>query len=184
MDDQDLSAEARADQSFETEVQQDLPKKQQHKRLLFYAISAVIIGFLILLALPNYLGAGGDCRPPSSSVKANMHTVQTMVETYAVDWGGIYPATLKALEIEAKKTETTAYWKEITNPITGYTGVGRALIDMGQSPQEGVVVYQAVYAKDPSAEGKTAALSYVLYGYEKATERIQDKGRDYFLSNS
>ena len=31
------------------------------------------------------------------SVKANMMSYQTMVETYGVDWGGEYPSNLKVL---------------------------------------------------------------------------------------
>jgi type II secretory pathway pseudopilin PulG len=45
----------------------------------------VIIGILVAIALPNFIAA--QDRAKLSSVKANMHTVQTMLETYAVDWG-------------------------------------------------------------------------------------------------
>lgn len=45
----------------------------------------------------------------------NMHTLQTMLETYAVDWGGVYPENIKALKNEAVAGE---YWKNIENPYT------------------------------------------------------------------
>lgn len=47
-------------------------------------------------------------------VKANAHTLQTMVETYAVDTNGDYPADLDVLKKEA---EAQGYWRSLTNPV-------------------------------------------------------------------
>lgn len=58
----------------------------------------------------------GDMRSMLSSIKANAHTVQTAMETYAVDWEGIYPSNTSGLIQEAKSKN---YWKTITNSLTG-----------------------------------------------------------------
>lgn len=42
-----------------------------------------------------------------------MHTLQFMLETYAVDWGGIYPKKIRSLRQEAM---AGGYWKAFTNP--------------------------------------------------------------------
>ena len=41
-------------------------------------------------------------RAKLSSLKANMHRVQTAVETYAVDWSGLYPESIEILETETR----------------------------------------------------------------------------------
>lgn len=51
-----------------------------------------------------------------SALKANMNIVQSSLETYAVDWGGIYPSNTSELIQEAKSKN---YWKTITNSLTG-----------------------------------------------------------------
>lgn len=58
------------------------------------------------------------CRSKLSSVKANMHTFQTMLETYAVDSGGVYPSSIQELKTEAQKKQ---YWKTMSNPCTSKT---------------------------------------------------------------
>lgn len=52
-----------------------------------------------------------------SSIKANMHTLQTTLETYAVDWSGRYPQTIELLKQEATAKK---YWREIYNPFRYY----------------------------------------------------------------
>lgn len=59
---------------------------------------------------------GIDIQARLSSIKANMHSVKTIIETYAVDWGGIYPSNTSELIQEAKSKN---YWKTITNSLTG-----------------------------------------------------------------
>lgn len=108
-------------------------------------------------------------RIQAASVKANMHTLQTMVETYAVDWGGEYPPSLAALYTEAASKEGTdyAYWKELTNPVTQQQGIGKkkAMLDYNQykwfkaHPDfDGMVFYEPI-----KSAGQITG--YLTYGY-------------------
>ena len=65
-------------------------------------------------------------RAKSSSIKANMHTFQTALETYAVDWGGRYPQNVQELFKESTRYK---YWKDFQNPIDATSGYGSAYID-------------------------------------------------------
>jgi len=67
-----------------------------------------IIGILAAIALPNFIGAQEKAR--NSSVKANMHTAQIAVESYAVDHNGMYP--------KAINTEFKSYYPGGTTPST------------------------------------------------------------------
>lgn len=160
-------------------------KPSWKQRAVFYSVSLSAIAVLALLAMPNFIGAGGGCGgSPLNGTRANAHTLQTMIETYGVDTGGVYPANLQELEIEAKREDQgwSPYWKELTNPYTQYTGYGKAFTDAGQPPVEGIVLYQPVL--QTAQHGKTEVLGYAVYAYKSDTERIQDQGRDFFLSNS
>lgn len=141
----------------------------------------------LMIMLPKLMPACG-CGGPS--VKANMHTLQTMVETYAVDWGGLYPDNLETLQREAQNTDT-AYWKDLINPIPQQTkekllfwehevtkadlrGLGYSIINEGQPVRPGSVSYL------PEAN----QTRYWIYGYNKDGQRIQNQGHDFALSNS
>lgn len=143
-----------------------LKKQQGGFTLIELMVVIVIIGILVAIALPNFIGA--QDRAKVSSVKANMHTFQTALETYAVDWGGVYPATSAEL-----KTAGTAnnYWKEFKNPFTNASDAG-SYTD-GASPGEGIVSY--------SRENTTL---YYIYGGKKGGGPIQDRGANFVLSNS
>ena len=82
--------------------------------LIELMVVIVIIGILVAIALPNFIGA--QDRAKMASVKANARTLQIVVETYAVDWGGSYPSTISAI------TSTEGY-KSFNNPYTGLPGV-------------------------------------------------------------
>ncbi len=145
-----------------------LKKQQGGFTLIELMVVIVIIGILVAIALPNFIGA--QDRAKVASVKANMHTFQTALETYAVDWGGQYPDTVANAESQARQD---GYWKEFTNPVDKAQA---SLIDDG-SATDGAVAYDFVNAT-----------RYYIYGFGKeptaADDYIKDKGQNFVLGNS
>ncbi len=62
--------------------------------LIELLVVVVIIGILASVAVPNFMGAQDKAK--NSGVQANGHTIQMAVEQYAVDYAGVYPASLTA----------------------------------------------------------------------------------------
>lgn len=155
-------------------------KTQKGFTLIELMVVIVIIGILVAIALPNFIGA--QDRAKISSVKANMHTVQTMLETYGVDWGGTYPSTVSQLVTEAVGA-SNPYYKDFTNPFTsksmGATGsnVGNGMYDLSSlttnSANAGLVGYE-----------DSGTTKYFLYGNDKVGAIIKDKGNYFVLTNS
>lgn len=118
-----------------------------------------------------------------NSVKSNMHTLQTMIETYAVDWGGIYPESLEAIESEAK-IEGRDYWKDFSNPYTQGSGIGfrGSMINFSEfspGPEfKGLAIYQ------PVVKPGEPIVSYKVFGVDETGKLLQDKGKDFYLTNS
>ncbi|MGV3525054.1 MAG: hypothetical protein ACO1RX_12560 [Candidatus Sericytochromatia bacterium] len=140
---------------------------------------------LLGLALPN---SGGPCsRCKNSTVIANMHSLQTMVETYALDWDGQYPASLAALATDARQ-DLNAYWVEIHNPFPLRQRLGPWEFNLGDGgreraltegrPQAGAVDYYPL----PDAQGRITA--YRIYGYDRTGKWLQDGEQVLVLSNS
>jgi type II secretory pathway pseudopilin PulG len=151
----------------------------------------VIIGILVAIALPNFISA--QDRAKISSVKANMHTVQTSVETYAVDWGGVYASRLGDGSADGIVAEATAkgYWKDFKNPFTGQQGAGKSYIanafaENGQTPVGGCNTFgtnggAVGYAGITTAGAVT---KYYIYGADKNPNTcIVDKGVAFTLTN-
>lgn len=59
---------------------------------------AVFRYIFVMLVLP---AMAGTCKEKTGSIRSKMYTFQTIVETYAVDWGGVYAPSLPALKFEA-----------------------------------------------------------------------------------
>lgn len=170
----------------------DLRKIKSKKgfTLIELMVVIVIIGILVAIALPNFIAA--QDRAKVSSVKANMHTVQTVLETYAVDWGGIYANTTANLKTEAT---TKKYWKEFKNPFTGQgadtdiltdsSASGAVTLDGGAvatALNPGVVLYDPI---DTDTTGTVSYTKYFIYGGSKeAKVAITDKNKAFYLTNS
>jgi len=178
----------------------DLRKRKSKKgfTLIELMVVIVIIGILVAIALPNFISA--QDRAKISSVKANMHTVQTAAETYAVDWGGVYPDKLgngSGAGLVAEGT-TKNYWKEFKNPFDGTSGADKSYVannfttlhydDTDNNPNcaqtavsggiaSGRVAYESVTIG-------TSVTKYYIYGGAKDTGKcVDDKGKAFFLTN-
>ena len=158
-----------------------MTKKAKGFTLIELMVVIVIIGILVAIALPNFIAA--QDRAKLSSVKANMHTVQTMAETYAVDWGGLYAEDYPTLETEAGPSNGN-YLKSFNNPFTNATGAGSVGDGAGNlfaatptsTAGSGIVVYDV---NDPDFT------SYRIGGIGKtAATLIEDKGAVFLLSNN
>ncbi len=110
-----------------------------------------------------------------SSVKANMHTLQTLVETYAVDSEGVYPENLDDLQQAAEKMD---YWRVTINPFDAESPSMSDYQTYQPGPDFiGRVFYEPVY--DSSGQ----ITSYKIYGADEQGQLIQDKSGLFFLSN-
>ena len=165
--------------------------------LIELMVVIVIIGILVAIALPNFIGA--QDRAKISSVKANMHTFQTMIETYGVDWGGQYPNTYASIQSEAIARD---YTKNYANPFTGQTlslqnntnclrlaevvtgggGTPSSYIDNSAygGPGGAACVGQVIYRRSVVASNYGL---YAIYGLDKTAIWIKDKGKVFELTN-
>lgn len=159
----------------------------------------VIIGILVAIALPNFMGA--QERAKLASLKSNMRTFQTMLEVYGVDYGGMYPRTMTELSTEAISKN---YAKSYKNPFTSVTllvsntTVGSSLAEVitGSSvptswTYTGVAtingspgtscVGQVIYRRPLPSESYT---KYTLYGIGKSGEFVTHEGSIFSISNN
>ena len=66
-------------------------------------------------------------RAKPATVKANMHSFKTMVETYAMHHG-VYPENVRTLQKAAKSGD---YWNSFPNPMSLYQrGYGKSYLDL------------------------------------------------------
>lgn len=80
--------------------------------LIELMVVIVIIGILVAIALPNFVASQN--RAKVASTKSNAKTLQTIVETYNIDYGS-YPSSISAIT-------THSSYKEFKNPFTGFEG--------------------------------------------------------------
>lgn len=136
--------------------------------LIELMVVIVIIGILVAIALPNFIGATDRAR--LANVKANAHTVQAMVETYSVDNANRYPVNVAHLQAEAT---SAGYWKDIKNP---FDETFAALVDYnGTFSIGGVVGYDMT---------DSMALKYYLYCADRLKRPVTVHGETHVLSNS
>lgn len=139
-------------------------------------IVIVVIGILVGVGLPNYLGATDRARV--ASTKANMHTAQTMLESYAADWAGLYPESVVQLENDAGSGN---YLKSFRNPLTGQEGAGSAWVDYA-----GTALTTATAGLIPGAvyydlQDQTR---YALYASDQVGRALREKESVFVLTNN
>lgn len=104
-------------------------QRQRGFTLVELMIVVAILGLLLAIAIPNFSSAQDRAR--LAGVKANMHSLQTVVEIYATNTV-LYPENLQVAEIEARDTtlDNVDYWVEFSNPVTDLEGLGRSYDNM------------------------------------------------------
>lgn len=121
-----------------------------------------------------------------TSSKANAHSVQTMVETFGVDYAGFYPENVKILEKEAKASKYGAYWKELKNPFTNSTKDSimdyKAYNKTNAKKLKGVTLYQPLNCSYNKTNKKNLCKSYKIYAVGENGAFLK-LGKDSFLSN-
>ncbi|MGE3727237.1 MAG: hypothetical protein AB7I41_16885 [Candidatus Sericytochromatia bacterium] len=134
-----------------------------------------------------------------SSVKANMHNLQTLLETFGVDHH-FYPGSVRTLEAQARR-HSSPYWKDFVNPMTSQMGYLKSFADLPLyrlTEAESQAHYAEVLGLrflliEPQIPENTAGLvlydyvskhKYFIYGLDKKGEFIKDKGQIFTLSNS
>lgn len=152
-------------QYHKTETSPDMPR--WYLRVVVTGIFALLSGTLFL---PSFVGACD--REPIYSAKSNMHTLQTIVETYGMDSGGLYPENVETLYTVANQS-SNPYWKDFKNPYSKYTGLGKAYANEGAPPLEGLITYAI------SPDYKT----YKIQGYDEKAEPLMERRDRFILTN-
>ncbi len=163
--------------------------------LLFIRFSFLLVLFLITTSQPVN---ACDCAKISSS-KANMHTLQTMLETFGVDHH-YYPSTVIKLEHEARNA-ANPYWKDFVNPMTSQQGFLKSFADLKMhhlpaaqlKEQYAEIMGLRFLLIEPDLQANTSGIvlydfvsknKYFIYGLDKYGEFIREKGQIFTLSNS
>ena len=74
-------------------------RRQRGFTLIELVIVVMIIGLLAAIAIPNFMRL--IRRSKESSVRNNMHVIQSGIELFAVDHGGVYPQPADDAAVQA-----------------------------------------------------------------------------------
>lgn len=155
----------------------------------------VYLGWGLLNSLMVFVWLGGigsaSCEK-ATWVRANMHALQTLVETYFVETGR-YPIELLDLKKAADKAEDP-YWKDFFNPFTGGIGSGKAYDDFSRQGGDAILHvwddYGGIRFYRPRREGAGLVLyryldahHYEIYGLAYGGYPVQYNRHAYFLTN-
>lgn len=94
-------------------------------------VVVLVIGVLAAIALPNFIAA--QQRAKETAVRGNMRTAQVAAESYATDYGGIYPASVdKSYEsyFPGGGSDGVTAGNPLVNPFnskTGFPNTGSAM---------------------------------------------------------
>ncbi|MEZ0367711.1 MAG: prepilin-type N-terminal cleavage/methylation domain-containing protein [Candidatus Sericytochromatia bacterium] len=154
--------------------------------LIEIMVAIVVIGIIVAIATPNYLASQNNARV--ASLKVNMKTFQTVLETYAIDWQGTFAGNVSDLKAEADGIGRD-YWKEFNNPFTSKVGNGISYNDVsavtltstGVSNPDPALAGQVLY--DPVTTDQ-AITRYFVYALDKSGNALTDQGQILTLSNT
>ena len=141
-------------------------KKQAGFTVIELMTAIVIIALLIGIGLPNL--ASARTRANSANVKANAHTAQVMVQTYANDNVGKCPENVTVLWTAAS---AGGYWKLMSNP---FDKAQLALSNESLPAIAGAVAYEPAGVGSPK---------FYIYGYDNKASRLRQWGKDFVLTN-
>lgn len=131
----------------------------------------VILGILVAIGLAQMSSA--TQRAKEAGTKTNMHAFQTLVEIYAVDFTGYYPANVEQLfQYSIERNDKTL------SAMKNSYGYGSG-IDKSYTNETGGVKLPGVV----SMQFDAASYGYTLYGYDGNGNKIESKGVTYLLSN-
>ncbi|MGV3527097.1 MAG: hypothetical protein ACO1RX_22970 [Candidatus Sericytochromatia bacterium] len=155
----------------------------------------VLIYLIIFFFTPIMIPPSRSCECPKTFfIKSNMHTLQTVLETYAVAKGSYPPS----IELPEKQLETWPSWRSVSNPVTGEQGAAAAYRDYGPAPSGHFPILASkcgrrwlgipVSSCHPDTERAGQVLyhaksptSYVLYGVNGHGFLLEDDGKPYVL---
>ncbi len=154
--------------------------RKSTRRALAYSFFIPIIFVLGFLATPPRSQQGGGEK--RSALKANIYTLQTMLENYAIQHQGVYPKSLQALEQAAQKE---GYWLPFRNPYANemdsmilFSSDTLEKMNWNDRPEwEGFAIYTPESVKNASIK------HYCLYGIEKDGRFLRDRGDILYLHN-
>lgn len=113
--------------------------KKRGFTLIELMVVVVIIGILAAIAIPNFVKV--IARAKEASVKENMHTLQTTIESISIDSLGVYCQTVGVISGELPRN--------FKNPFTNATGEGNTgawdlvTTGTGATGNEGVSTYES-----------------------------------------
>lgn len=162
-------------------VQKSVGIKVQYDRASF-SIKLLPIPLLLFAGAVNLTQSIPDhSRQKESTVKANMYTLQTMVETYYLDHG-IYPNSVGELTQAAQK-EPHPYWKPLRNPYLSYQSQDNERQKALKNEQDAKIINRPWYdfwsgdapKREPGTityKVKDGGKRYLIMGYGNAGIRI------------